>query len=328
MTLAKANPEYPLAQKDAQDHADFVIAQYAGWATSIMRVVEDKQLYADISGKKYLEFEAWQIIGSFDNCFVDTDDVVPIVEAGIITGYMCHAKLLRDGIRVGGASQICGLDAFPCQGKEGSAKNNAAISAAQTWAGSKALKMRYSSVAVLGGYGAATGDEMRRAEEEANKSEHWCEPHQTNWFKRGKMRGYAHPVGETGEWCNEATVVKIPETAQPAPAPSARSSPTPLARAVASGETKPTPAPRKAATGPLITSAEANQLMNHADDSGISRSLVMDYIMAKYNLNTPLKLTPEQGDEVWLYIDIQAGVTDEIAADPTTGEIPDDDLPE
>jgi len=39
-------------------------------------------------------------------------------------------------------------------------------------------------------------------------AEHWCKEHQMTWFKKGKMKGYAHPIldedGEpTGEWCNE-----------------------------------------------------------------------------------------------------------------------------
>ena len=32
---------------------------------------------------------------------------------------------------------------------------------------------------------------------------HFCEEHQTDYFKTAKMRGYAHPIGDTGKWCNE-----------------------------------------------------------------------------------------------------------------------------
>ena len=32
---------------------------------------------------------------------------------------------------------------------------------------------------------------------------HFCEEHQTDFFKTAKMRGYAHPIGDTGKWCNE-----------------------------------------------------------------------------------------------------------------------------
>lgn len=200
--------------EEAEAHAESVIAQYTGWAIAIMRTVEANHLYEPIRDKKYLEFDAWQLIGSLDRCYVDTRDTTPVIENGETTGYVCHAKLTRDGVLVGGAMQFCGLDAFPCRGKEGTAKDNAAMSAAQTWAGSKALRMRYSVVALLGGYGAATGDEMRRAQEEApDKTQHWCEPHETNWFKRGKMRNFAHPIGDSKEWCNEPSEPKA--TVQP-----------------------------------------------------------------------------------------------------------------
>ena len=59
--------------------------------------------------------------------------------------------------------------------------------------------------------------------------------------------------------------------------------------------------------------------MKHADEANVTRPHIMEYIMAKYNLNTPLKLTPEQRDEVWVYIDIQAGVTEEAPQDANAG---------
>lgn len=34
-------------------------------------------------------------------------------------------------------------------------------------------------------------------------TERWCEEHQTEYFKKGHMKGYAHPIGDTGKWCNE-----------------------------------------------------------------------------------------------------------------------------
>jgi len=42
-------------------------------------------------------------------------------------------------------------------------------------------------------------------------AEHFCKEHKQVFFKRGKMKGYAHPIldaeGEpTGEWCNEPTL--------------------------------------------------------------------------------------------------------------------------
>ena len=289
MTLAKVEPEEFIRNAiEAEHQANALIAQYSGWAVAIMQVVEAKELYALIDGKKYLEFEAWQLIGSFDHCFVDTSDVEAIIEEEVmITGYKCHAKLLRDGVQVGGATQQCGLDAYPCRGKTGSGKDNAAISAAQTWAGSKALKMRYSAVAVLGGYSAATGDEMRRAGEEQDKTQHWCSKHETNWFKKGKMRNFAHIIEGSSEWCNEPVVVPPALEGE---------------KATPSGGEKRTPK-----AGSLISSAEANELMRYADSNGVARTVVMEYIMAQFNINTPLKLTSDQLGATRLFIDKQAG---------------------
>jgi hypothetical protein len=34
-------------------------------------------------------------------------------------------------------------------------------------------------------------------------ADHYCSEHDAVFFKRGKMRGYAHPIEDTGQWCNE-----------------------------------------------------------------------------------------------------------------------------
>ena len=137
----------PMSSAEAEQSANDVINLYSGWATALMRVVETKKLYKQIRDKKFLYFEAWQIIGTFDKAWADTSDVVPIERAGEITGYLCRAKILKGGMVVGGASQLCGLDASVCAGKTGSDQHRSAMSAAQTWAASKAFRMLYSSVA-------------------------------------------------------------------------------------------------------------------------------------------------------------------------------------
>ncbi len=42
--------------------------------------------------------------------------------------------------------------------------------------------------------------------------EFYCRTHKTVWFKRGKMRGYAHPIGDSGEWCNMPEVADGPDS--------------------------------------------------------------------------------------------------------------------
>jgi len=48
-----------------------------------------------------------------------------------------------------------------------------------------------------------TGEFKKKAQ--PDKSQHWCELHQTNFFMKGKMKGYAHPIEGTDpvEWCHE-----------------------------------------------------------------------------------------------------------------------------
>uniref|UniRef100_A0A6M3IQ36 Uncharacterized protein n=1 Tax=viral metagenome TaxID=1070528 RepID=A0A6M3IQ36_9ZZZZ len=54
-----------------------------------------------------------------------------------------------------------------------------------------------------------------RAEPESNNNEHYCKEHKVNYFKSGKMRGYAHKIEGTDEWCNEPEPAKAEK---PAPA--------------------------------------------------------------------------------------------------------------
>ena len=54
-------------------------------------------------------------------------------------------------------------------------------------------------------------------------AEHICKEHGTNFFKRGKMSGYAHPIedkeGKTTGWCNEedAETYHSPQGDEPPP---------------------------------------------------------------------------------------------------------------
>ncbi len=44
-------------------------------------------------------------------------------------------------------------------------------------------------------------------------AEHYCTEHNTVFFKKGGMKGFAHPIGDTGKWCNEPeSTESIPES--------------------------------------------------------------------------------------------------------------------
>ena len=63
-------------------------------------------------------------------------------------------------------------------------------------------------------------DQSGGHKEEPAKKGHWCVKHQTAFFKKGKMKGYAHPIGDTGKWCNEEEEQResTPEDAELTPA--------------------------------------------------------------------------------------------------------------
>ncbi len=43
---------------------------------------------------------------------------------------------------------------------------------------------------------------------------HHCNVHNTPYFKKGKMKGYAHPIEDTGEWCNEPEVNELDQQSE------------------------------------------------------------------------------------------------------------------
>lgn len=180
-------------------------------AKLLMDIVESRQIYQEIEGKKYLEVEAWQTIGAFNRVHALTDFVNPMKEGDAITGYEAQVSLWKDGERIGQGIMTCGLDEFPCRGKEGQAKHKAARSAAQTWAESKAYRMNFAYIAVLAGYQPTPAEEMTGGNKPEDKS-HWCPIHDIafNEFSKGKSKWWAHKTDD-GQWCNEAKVKKEQE---------------------------------------------------------------------------------------------------------------------
>jgi hypothetical protein len=182
------------------------VAQAREWSTALMDVVNSRGLYTEQNGNKYLHVEAWELIGAFAGVRAETDSVEAISANDLIVGYQAKVVLVNtaDGTRLGGgAIAMCGMDEFVTKGqKTQGAKHNSAMSMAQTRAVSKAFRMNFSYVAVLGGYAPTPAEEMPPEEKANPDSEHYCEKHGVEWFMKGKMKNYAHPIeGESG-WCN------------------------------------------------------------------------------------------------------------------------------
>lgn len=171
----------------------------------LMKIVEQTKCYQVISGKKYLQVEAWETIGAFNRTHAETDCVEPVLKDNETIGYRAHVQLFKDGVIVGGAWMPCYFTENCCKGKEGDAKHKAAMSAAQTFATSKAYRMNFSYIAILAGFQPLPAEEITEDMKESTNQdkEHWCSEHNTAFFMRGKMKAFAHPIGDTGEWCHE-----------------------------------------------------------------------------------------------------------------------------
>ena len=160
-----------------------VVAGASVQAKLLMDIVDKTKCYQVISGKKYLQVEAWETIGAFNSVHAITEWIAPITQDGGTVGYDAKVSLInRDGVIVGSAIMPCYFTENACKGKQGDAKDKASKSAAQTFATSKAYRMNYSYIAILAGY------QPLPAEEITEDMKHAGPP---------KNRPSQPPVGET-----------------------------------------------------------------------------------------------------------------------------------
>jgi len=151
-----------------------VVKRGTDQANALMEIVAQAEgISVNISGRKYLRFEAWQTIGRFNRASPMTAwsraiyDGTMVDGLPTIIGYEARVTVvgLDNGETVSAAEAMCGMDEFVTRGQQTAmAKQNAARSMAQTRAAAKALRMAYSFVAVLGGFEATPAEEMNRDE--------------------------------------------------------------------------------------------------------------------------------------------------------------------
>ena len=204
-------------------------------AKALVSVVSQKKNPVIMNGEQYLEYEDWQTCGQFYGYTVRTGEAV-MVEIDGVKGAKAQADLIdiKTGMYLGGAEAYCMRDeerwnTRPKYEWQGEGENRKRVkvgdevvpwfqlaSMAQTRAGAKAFRNRLAWVVVLAGYRPTPAEEMTRgtvseATEErrtVNKASHYCTTHDVNFFKKGKMKGYAHPIEGIDNWCNEETVIE------------------------------------------------------------------------------------------------------------------------
>ena len=199
-------------------------------AKALTRVLSLKKNPVIMNGEQYLEYEDWMTCGEFFGYGVRTGDAMA-VEIDGVKGAKARADLihLKTGMLLGGAEAYCMRDEehwntrpkYEWQGEGPDRRRvktgNEVVpwfqlaSMAQTRAGAKAFRNRLAWVVVLAGYKATPAEEMTentvspvvRDRRTIEADAHWCAEHNTAFFKKGNMPGYAHRLPD-GSWHNEA----------------------------------------------------------------------------------------------------------------------------
>lgn len=131
---------------------------------------------------------------------------------------LCFAKVM---LTIGEGSPIPGIGGSMLveKEKEGLHASDEGYKMAITDALSVAMKMIGMGANIYAGlsdgskYSAPT-----KTDAPPDKTEHFCKEHNVKFFKTEKMRGYAHPIADTKEWCNEPEQKRdTPPPAKPTP---------------------------------------------------------------------------------------------------------------
>lgn len=125
-------------------------------AQALGEVIKGKSNPVKFNGEQYLEFEDWQTVAQFYGCTVKTHDAVAVT-INDIQGAKAVAEVMdTSGNVIGGAESYCMRDEYNWKSKPWFQL----ASMAQTRAGSKALRNRFSWVVVLAGYKGTPAEEM------------------------------------------------------------------------------------------------------------------------------------------------------------------------
>lgn len=183
-------------------------------AQTLARIITEQNLSVQIGHGKHVQVEAWQTVGRFCG-YVAQSEEQPCDGPGALA----RAKITRlsDGMVVSMATARCGGPGDEPWDKRAS---NHQGSMAQTRAVSKAFRNVLSWIVVLAGYEPTPYEEMPQTPDRAPKSateqppnlssptterpaDKWCSVHDVASYMRGAMPRHGHPLGETGQWCNE-----------------------------------------------------------------------------------------------------------------------------
>jgi len=123
-------------------------------ATALARVINDRKLYKVIQDRKYVMVEGWTTLGGIIGVLPREVEVKRLEDGG----YEAIVELVRisDGMVVGRASALCGMDESTWSRRAEYARR----SMATTRATGKAYRLGYSSIIKLAGFEPTPAEEM------------------------------------------------------------------------------------------------------------------------------------------------------------------------
>jgi len=133
------------------------VSGYVAIADELSRVIRDKKLTSQISGKDHVRVEGWTLLGSMLGVFPVTAWTRPIEIDGARVGWEARVEArTRDGAVIGAAEAEC----LRTESLWKSRDDYALRSMAQTRATSKALRQPLGFVMTLAGFEATPAEEM------------------------------------------------------------------------------------------------------------------------------------------------------------------------
>lgn len=130
------------------------VAKATEIANALVDVIEKQKLYTVIQGKKYVRVEGWELLGTFLGVLPCERQIVCLEDGS----YEATVDLIRasDGVTVGGASALCGMDEKRWQTADKYARRSMAF----TRAVGKAYRSSFSWIISIAGYEATPAEEM------------------------------------------------------------------------------------------------------------------------------------------------------------------------
>jgi len=143
------NALVPLERKPAE-----IIREGTEIAQALAGVIQDRKLYKVIQDRKYVMVEGWTTLGGIIGVLPREVEVKRLEDGG----YEAMVELVRarDGMVVGRASALCGMDEKTWASRPEYARRSMAV----TRATGKAYRLGYSWIIKLAGYEATPAEEM------------------------------------------------------------------------------------------------------------------------------------------------------------------------